>query len=180
MTTQNLTRRGFLAASSAAAVLTVTASDLLAGSPAGNPDQFITAFDDAWARHDAHGLSMLHTEDVIVINRYGSMLEGRVELGKALHFLHDPGGPFHDVSFPRQKILTSRSLGANMAAIHTKWRNPEMATGDQLKSSGANMRWVDMVATYLLVHGTGGWQLAQHDLHNVDPIQFPFATKWNR
>ena len=108
------------------------------------------------------------------------MLEGRKELEKALRFLHDPGGPFHTISFPRQKILTTRRFGANMAAIHTKWRNPEMGAGDQLKNGGTDMPWVDMVATYLLVHIAGGWQLAQHDLHNVDPIQFPFATKWNR
>ena len=55
-----------------------------------------------------------------------------------------------------------------------------MGTGDQLKSGGADMMWVDMIETYLLAHSAAGWQIAQHDLHNVDPIQFPFATKWNR
>ena len=55
-----------------------------------------------------------------------------------------------------------------------------MATGDQLKNGGPQMLWVDMVATYLLVRDAGEWQLAQHDLHNVDPIQFPFPTKWNK
>lgn len=175
-----MTRPKLLAASGTFAALTMHSSDLWATPPAENPKEFIAAFDDAWARHDAHALAMLHAEDVVVVNRYGSMLEGREELEKALRFLHDPGGPFHTISFPRQKILTTRRFGASMAAIHTKWRNPEMGAGDQLKNSRADIPWVDMGATYLLVHIGKGWELAQHDLHNVDPIQFPFATKWNR
>ena len=180
MKSQDLTRRRFLATSSTAAVLAATSPDLLAVPSAGGPGQFIVAFDDAWARHDAHALAMLHAEVVIVVNRYGSMLEGRAELEKALGFLHGPGGPFNTISFPPQKILTTRSLGATMAAIHTKWRNPEMGTGDQLRNGGPEMKWVDMIATYLLVRIAEAWQIKQHDLHNIDAIQFPFATKWNR
>lgn len=179
MKTPPLNRRTFLVASCGFTALAATSPKLPAAYSAADPKDFIVAFDDAWARHDAHALTTLHAEDVVVVNRYGSMLEGRAELEKALHFLHDPGGPFHTLTFPRQKILTTRSLEPNTFAVHTKWRNPPMQAGDQLKNGGVDTPWVDMIATYLLVYVSHRWQIIQHDLHNVDPIQFPFATKWN-
>jgi hypothetical protein len=58
-----------------------------------------------------------------------------------------------------------------------------MGPGDQL-AHGSQTPWIDMISTYLLARkessGTGqNWKIVQHDLHSVDPIKFPFKTKWN-
>ena len=178
MTEAIATRRSFLAAAGSLAGAIVVRS--AAGQPpAADPALFITTFDDAWARHDPHALAMLHAERVVVVNRFGSMLEGRAEVETAMHFLHGPGGPFHDITFPRQRVVLSRLLGSDMAVIHTKWSNPTMGPEDQLARHDGPMRWVDMIATCLVTRSGPGWELVQHDLHSVDPTQFPFKTKWN-
>ena len=121
---------------------------------------------------------MLHAEDVLVVNRFGSMLEGRAELERAMQFLHGPGGPFHTVTFPRQELLVNRMLNSDMATLHASWKNPTMGPGDQL-AHGSQTPWVDLLSTYLLTRRSETWRIAQHDLHSVDPIKFPFETKWN-
>ena len=111
---------GFLAG--AAAVF----STLVAQTATPDLTPFLRSYDDAWALHDAHALALLHTEDVLVVNRFGSMLDGRAELKQAMQFLHGPGGPFHAVTFPRQQLLLSRMLDTSMATLHAKWKNPTM------------------------------------------------------
>jgi hypothetical protein len=112
------------------------------------------------------------------VNRFGSMVEGRAELEKVMLFLHGPGGPFQTVSFPRQEALLSRMLNSDMATLHAKWKNPTMGPGDQL-AHGDQTAWVDLISTYLLARKGKTWEVVQHDLHSVDPIKFPFKTRWN-
>jgi hypothetical protein len=69
-------------------------------------------------------------------------------------------------------------LNTDMATLHAKWKNPTMGPGDQL-AHGSQTNWVDLISTYLLVRNGQNWQIAQHDLHSIDPIKFPFKTKWN-
>ncbi|WP_396272565.1 hypothetical protein [Granulicella arctica] len=121
---------------------------------------------------------MLHAEDVLVVNRFGSMVEGREELERVMAFLHGPGGPFHSVSFPPQQLLVSRILNSDMITRHAKWKSLTMGLGDQL-AHGSQSPWLDMVSTYLLARNGRAWQIVQHDLHSVDPIDFPLKTKWN-
>jgi hypothetical protein len=106
------------------------------------------------------------------------MLEGRAEIEQAMQFLHGPGGPFHTIAFPRQQLLVGRILKPGMATLHARWKNPVMGPGDQL-AHGSQTQWVDLLSTYLLDRQGGNWQIVQHDLHSIDPIKFPFKTKWN-
>ena len=154
-------------------------SKLLAQEPSGELETFLAAYDAAWGSHDPHALAMLHTEDVLVVNRFASMVEGRDELERVMAFLHGPGGPFHTVTFPWQKTLVNRMLGSDLATLHASWKNPAMGAGDQLANSGEPKPWVDMISTYLLARTAGSWKIVQHDLHSVDPIKFPIKTKWN-
>ena len=149
----------------------------VAATPATDPALFLATYDDAWASHDAHALAMLHAEDVLVVNRFGSMVEGRAELEKVMSFLHGPDGPFHTLSFPRQELLVSRMLDSSMATLHARWKNPTMGPGDQLAHGQSS--WIDLISTYLLVRSGQSWQIVQHDLHSVDAIKLPFKTKWN-
>jgi hypothetical protein len=173
------TRRSFLAAAGLLTGATLVRSTLVAQRPVVDLASFLTAYDDAWARHDPHALATLHTKDVLVVNRFGSMVEGRDELERVLAFLHGPGGPFQRIDFPRQQLLVSRMLSNDMATLHASWKNPVMGPGDQVAHPGEQEPWVDMISTYLLAHKGEGWQIVQHDLHSVDPIRFPFKTKWN-
>jgi hypothetical protein len=183
MTDSVSTRRSFFVAAGLLAGAAVVGSQLLAEPGVLDPTVFLQTYDDAWALHDAHALAMLHAEDVLVVNRFGSLVEGRAELEKVMAFLHGPEGPFHTVSFPRQEVLLSRMLNSDMATLHAGWKNPVMGPGDQL-AHGSQTPWIDMISTYLLARkessGTGqNWKIVQHDLHSVDPIKFPFKTKWN-
>ena len=178
MTTSVRTRRSFFISAGLLAGAAAVTSRTIAQRHALDPSGFLQTYDDAWASHDPHALAALHAEDVLVVNRFGSMLEGRTELEQAMAFLHGPGGPFHNVIFPRQQLVVSRILNATMATLHAKWKNPTMGPGDQL-ATGSQTQWVDMLSTYLLARDGQTWQIVQHDLHSIDPIKFPFKTKWN-
>jgi uncharacterized protein (TIGR02246 family) len=178
MTTSVSNRRSFFLSAVSLAGAVAVSSTLIAQPTPTNLTAFLQTYDEAWASHDPQAIAMLHAEDVLVVNRFGSMLEGRPELETAMQFLHGPGGPFHTVGFPRQQILLGRILDPNMATIHASWKNPTMGPGDQL-AHGGQTPWVDLLSTYLLTRRGETWQIAQHDLHSVDLIKFPFKTKWN-
>ena len=177
--TSSPTRRSVLATAGFFAAASPLRSTLLAQKPAVDPASFLAIYDAAWGKHDPHALALLHAEDVLVINRFGSMLEGREELERAMVFLHGPGGPFHTISFPAQQLLVSRVLGSDMATLHASWKNPVMAAGDILANPGEQKPWINMISPYLLARRGGAWQIVQHDLHSVDPIKIPIKTKWN-
>lgn len=178
MTPSVTTRRTFFVAAGFFAGAAAVSSHLIAQPPSAALATFLQTYDEAWASHDAHAIAMLHAEDVLVINRFGSMVEGRAELEKVMAFLHGQGGPFRTVKFPRQEALVSRMLNSDMATLHARWKNPTMGPGDQL-AHGSQTPWVDLISTYLLTRKSKSWQIVQHDLHSVDPIKFPFKTKWN-
>ncbi len=178
MTASVSNRRSFFLSAASLAGAVAVSSTLIAQPTPTNLPAFLHTYDEAWASHDPQAIAMLHAEDVLVVNRFGSMLEGRAELKKAMQFLHGPGGPFHTVTFPRQKLLVSRLLNTDMATLHASWKNPTMGPGDHL-SHGSQTPWIDLLSTYLLTRRGETWQIAQHDLHSVDPIKFPFKTKWN-
>ncbi|MBB5061176.1 ketosteroid isomerase-like protein [Granulicella aggregans] len=178
MTTSVSNRRSFFLSAVSLAGAAAVSSNLIAQPAPTNLTAFLKTYDDAWASHDPLAIAMLHSADVLVVNRFGSMLEGRPELERAMQFLHAAGGPFHAVTFPRQELLVSRMLKTDMATLHARWKNPTMGPGDQL-AHGNQTPWVDLLSTYLLARQGDTWQIVQHDLHSVDPIKFPFKTKWN-
>ena len=124
MTSTATTRRSAFAAAGLLAAASVLPLRLSAESPAEDPASFLAIYDAAWGRHDAHALAMLHAEDVLVVNRFGSMVEGRAELEQVMAFLHGPGGPFHAISFPAQELRTARKRGSDMATLHASWKSP--------------------------------------------------------
>ena len=178
MTTSISNRRSLFLSAVSLAGAAAASSNLIAQLTPTNLTAFLQAYDEAWASHDPHFIAMLHTEEVLIVNRFGSMPDGRAELEQAMQFLHGPGGPFHTVTFPRQELLVSRMLNSDMATLHASWKNPAMGPGDQL-AHGSQSPLVDLLSTYLLTRHGETWQIAQHDLHSVDPIKFPFKTKWN-
>ncbi len=178
MTQDVSTRRSFFRTAGLLSGAAVVSSKMMAEPAANDVGHFLESYDDAWASHDPGALAVLHSEDVLVVNRFGSMLEGRSEVEMAMGFLHGPGGPFHTVTFPRQELLVSRMLNSNMATLHAKWKNPAMGPGDQLAHEGQTP-WVDLLSTYVLARQGKSWQIVQHDLHSVDAIKFPFKTRWN-
>jgi len=91
------TRRSFFRSAGLLAGAAAVTSRLIGQRPETDPALFLQTYDDAWARHDSRALAMLHADDVLVVNRFGSMVEGRRELEKVMGFLHGPGGPFHTV-----------------------------------------------------------------------------------
>ena len=178
MTTPVSNRRSFFLSAASLAGATAVSLELIAQPAPTNLSAFLRTYDGAWASHNPVAIAMLHSEDVLVVNRFGSMLEGRAEVQTAMQFLHRPGGPFHTVTFPRQELVTSRMLNNDMATLHARWKNPTMGSGDQL-AYGSQTPWVELLSTYLLARQGDTWQIIQHDLHSVDPIKFPFKTKWN-
>jgi hypothetical protein len=156
MTASISSRRSIFVSAGHLAGAAAGTSHLIAQYPATHPALFLQTYDDAWGSHDPHALVMLHAEDVLVVNRFGSMVEGRAELGKVMAFLHGPEGPFHTISFPRQELLVSRILNTNMVTLHAKWKNPTMGPGDRL-AHGSQTQWVDLISTYLLVRKGQTW-----------------------
>ena len=178
MTTSVSNRRSFFLSAAYLAGAAAVSLDLIAQPAPTNLSAFLRIYDSAWASHNPVAIAMLHSEDVLVVNRFGSMLEGRAEVQTAMQFLHGPGGPFHTVTFPSQELVISRMLNNDMATLHARWKNPTMGPGDQL-AHGSQTPWVELLSTYLLARQGDTWQIIQHDLHSVDPIKFPFKTKWN-
>ena len=105
MTASVPNRRSFLISAAFLAGAAAVSSLLLAQTAPSHLATFLKIHDDAWARHDPYALAMLHAEDVLVINRFGSMLEGRPELKQAMQFLDGLGGPFHTISSPASNCL---------------------------------------------------------------------------
>lgn len=62
---------------------------------------FLTAWDQAWNDHDANALGDLHASDAVNVNRFGTLIVGRLPTEKALGFLHSHRGPFGHSQFLR-------------------------------------------------------------------------------
>ena len=131
MSASTKTRRSFVVAAGLLTGAIAVPSHLIAQPASTDLLAFLRIYDDAWASHDPHAVAMLHSEDVLVVNRFGSMLEGRAELEQAMQFLHGPGGPFHTITFAcyseeRVRAIcgteTAPSIEALILAAHRPYR----------------------------------------------------------
>lgn len=175
MTNKPGSRRKFLAATAAiAATSEITA--MASGPDTESAQSFVTAWDEAWANHDAQVLGSLHTEDAVTVNRFGTVVQGRTNIRDALAFLHQNNGPFSRASAPPQKILDVRSIDSNVMAIHTKWQSPVMNPDGKLDPLKVN----DMIVSFILVKTSSGWKAAEVDLHNVEKMDLPFSNPAQR
>ncbi|GJG89763.1 hypothetical protein tb265_49440 [Gemmatimonadetes bacterium T265] len=190
MTTHSTSRRTFLVAATAlaatpvlAAATSATPSAGAAADPSVDPADdaavaaaFLRHWDDAWNRHDAHALARLHTADAVTVNRFGTVVTGRDALEHALGFLHGARGPFHAVTCPPLHLLDVRRLAPDVLVLHARWQNPVMHPDGTIDPTTLD----DMIVSYTLRRSGTGWQAAEVDLHNVEPIDLPFAHAGQR
>jgi len=171
------TRRKFLMTTIAAAT---TAPALIAEAPvaddAADAKLFLRRWDEAWARHDTVAISALHTDDAVTVNRFGTVVRGRDELGKALGFLHGAHGPFLHSVFPPLELLIQRSISPNVQALQAKWQNPVMRPDGTIDPASIN----DMIVTFILLNTSDGWLASEVNLVNVEKMDLPFSNPSQR
>ncbi len=167
-------RRKFLMAGSALAGAASLDAEDLTGSPAHNATakEFLSKWDYAWNSHDAHQLSLLHTPDAITVNRFGTLVQGREAIEKALGFLHGVGGPYHDVTAPPLQLIDVRQIAANVMILQAGWKSPVMNPDGKLDLAKQN----DMLVSYTLLKESGEWKATQVDLHNVEKMDLPYSN----
>ena len=139
-------------------------------------DEFLHQWDQAWAKHDATALAALHTDDAVTVNRFGTVVRGREDLGKALGFLHGPHGPFHNSVFPALELLVERSIAPKVLAIQAKWQNPVMRPDGTIDPESIN----DMIVTFVLLKTGSAWLASEVNLVNVEKMDLPFSNPGQR
>ncbi len=168
-------RRKFLVTGSALASGPVLNAEDLTGSPAdhGAAKEFLSKWERAWNNHDAHQLCLLHTPDANTVNRFGTLVRGHEALEKALGFLHDAGGPYHDVTAPPLQLIDLRQIAPNVMIMQASWKSPVMKSDGKLDLAKQN----DMIVSYTLLKEGGDWRATQVDLHNVEKMDLPYSNE---
>ncbi len=174
MTMSSITRRNFLVTGTACAASPVLKSEEPSSSSAARTtaNEFLDKWIQAWNHHDAHLLGLLQTTDANTVNRFGTLVEGRAAVEKALGFLHNPGGPFHDVAAPPLHLITVRQIAPTVIVLQASWKNPVMNPDGKLDLAKED----DMLVSYTLLKDGGDWKATQMDLHNVEKMDLPFSN----
>jgi len=174
MTMSSITRRDFLVTGTACAASPVLKSEEPSSSSAARAtaNEFLDKWIQAWNHHDAHQLALLQTTDANTVNRFGTLVEGRAAVEKALSFLHNPGGPFHDVTAPPLQLITVRQIAPTVIVLQARWKNPVMNPDGKLDLATED----DMLVSYTLLKEGGHWKATQMDLHNVEKMDLPFSN----
>jgi len=133
---------------------------------------FLTAWDRAWNDHDAHALGDLHTSDAITVNRFGTLVVGRLSTERALGFLHSPDGPFGRSRFPSLKLMEGRRIAPDAMIVQAGWQNPVMHSDGSI----SEVEWNDMIMTFVLVCEGDRWRASQVDAHNIEPMHLPYSN----
>jgi uncharacterized protein (TIGR02246 family) len=174
MTTTSISRRNFLVTGTAIAASPILKSEEPAGpsTARATATEFLGKWIQAWNHHDAHQLAVLQTPDANTVNRFGTLVEGRAAVEKALGFLHNPGGPFHDVTAPPLHLIDVRQIAPTVIILQASWKNPVMNPDGKLDLA----REDDMLVSYTLLKVGGDWKATQMDLHNVEKMDLPFSN----
>jgi len=174
MTTSSNSRRKFLVTGTALA-----ASPLLRSEEPTSPaaarstaNEFLTKWIRAWNQHDAKQLALLQTSDANTVNRFGTLVEGRTAVEKALGFLHDPGGPYRDVTAPPLQLLDVRQVAPTVIILQASWKSPVMNPDGKLDLTKED----NMLVSYTLLKAGGEWRATQMDLHNVEKMDLPYSS----
>jgi uncharacterized protein (TIGR02246 family) len=167
-------RRNFLVEGIALAAVPALKSQALTPSNADHTaaEEFLSKWEHAWNNHDAHQLCLLHTPDANTVNRFGTLVQGREALEKALGFLHGVGGPFHDVPAPPLRLIDLRRIAPKVMILQASWKNPVMNPDGKLDLGKQN----DMIVSYTLLRDGGVCRATQVDLHNVEKMDLPFSN----
>ena len=134
--------------------------------------QFLASWDTAWGNHDADALGELHTLNAVTVNRFGTLLVGRVPTEKALSFLHSKEGPFGHSNFPALKLMETRRIAPEVMIVHAGWKNPVMHPDGKISAT----EWNDMIVTFVLVRAGHMWRASEVDAHNVVKMKLPFSN----
>jgi ketosteroid isomerase-like protein len=135
-------------------------------------EEFMKKWDQAWGLHDAEALALLHTEDAVTVNRFGTLLQGRGPTEKALAFLHSRQGPFGQSKFPPLKMLALRQLTPDVMVLQTAWQNPVMHPDGKIDPVKVD----DMIVTFVLLKTGQGWKVSEIDPHNVEKMDLPYSN----
>jgi hypothetical protein len=100
------------------------------------------------------------------------LVQGRAAVEKALGFLHNPGGPYHDVTAPPLQLIDARQIAANVIILQASWSSPVMNPDGKLDLAKQN----DMIVSYTLLKEGGDWIATQMDLHNVEKMDLPYSN----
>ena len=174
MTATSISRRNFLVTGTAlAASASLKSEEPTAPSPARiTANEFLSKWLQAWNHHDAHQLGLLQTSDANTVNRFGTLVQGRARVEKALAFLHNPGGPYHDVTAPPLQLIDVRQIASNVIILQASWQSPVMNPDGKLDLAKQN----DMLVSYTLLKESGDWKATQMDLHNVEKMDLPYSN----
>ena len=169
-----ISRRNFLVTGTALASIPI-----LRGEEPTNPaaarvtaDEFLSKWEQAWNHHDANQLGLLQTSNANTVNRFGTLVQGRAAVEKALGFLHNPGGPYHDVTAPPLQLLDVRQIAPSVIILQASWKSPVMNPDGKLDLAKQN----DLLVSYTLLKEGGDWKATQMDLHNVEKMDLPFSS----
>ena len=174
MTASSISRRNFLVTGTALAVAPILRSEEPTGPTAARAtaNEFLSKWIQAWNRHDAHQLGLLQTSDANTVNRFGTLVEGRAAVEKALGFLHNPGGPYHNVTAPPLQLIAVRQIAPTVIILQASWKSPVMNPDGKLDLAKDN----DMLVSYALLKERGDWKATQTDLHNVEKMDLPYSS----
>ena len=174
MTTPSMTRRNFLVTGTALAASPILKSEESTSSSAARAtaNEFLGKWIQAWNHHDAQQLGLLQTSDANTVNRFGTLVEGRVAVEKALGFLHNPGGPYHGVTAPPLHLIDVRQITPTVIILQASWKSPVMTPDGKLDLTKED----DMLVSYTLLKVGGSWMATQMDLHNVEKMDLPFSN----
>jgi hypothetical protein len=174
MTTSSITRRTFLVTGTALAACPLLKSEQPTGPSAARVTaiEFLKKWIEAWNHHDAGHLALLQTTDANTVNRFGTLIEGRTAVEKALGFLHNPGGPYHNVTAPPLQLIDVRQIAPTVIILQASWKSPVMNSDGRLNLAKED----DMLVSYTLLKVDGNWKATQMDLHNVEKMDLPFSN----
>ncbi len=178
MTSSPISRRNFLVTGTALA-----ASPTLQSEEPINPaavrataNEFLRQWEQAWNHHDAHQLGLLQTPDANTVNRFGTLVQGRAAVEKALGFLHNPGGPYHGVTAPPLQLVDVRQVAPNVIILQASWGSPVMNPDGKLDLAKQN----EMLVSCTLLKTGVDWRATQMDLHNVEKMDLPYSNAGQR
>ena len=174
MKTSLTSRRAFIVTATALAAAPFLKGEAVEGLPAAHAvaNEFLGRWVQAWNQHDAHQLGLLQTTDANTVNRFGSLVQGRAAVEKALGFLHNPGGPYHEVTAPPLQLIDVRQIAPNVIILQASWKSPVMNPDGKLDMAKQN----DMLVSYTLLNEGGAWKATQTDLHNVEKMDLPYSN----
>jgi uncharacterized protein (TIGR02246 family) len=174
MKTSSISRRKFLVTGTVLAAAPMLQGEGSTGSAADTAaaKEFLVKWERAWNAHDAHQLGLLQTADANTVNRFGTLVQGRAAVEKALGFLHNPGGPYHNVTAPPLQLIDVRQIAPTVMILQASWESPVMNPDGKLDLAKQN----DMLVSYTLLKQGGNWVVTQTDLHNVEKMDLPYSS----